>query len=749
MTDFARSKERAFAGGGLVRSLLGSTRSGRVALLIGASTVFASPAHAQQLAPPAEQNSPVEDANGAEEIIVTARVQKLYRVEATSTGKLPTAPLESSQVITTLTKQLIEDQGARDAQDLYRNISGVSFYSFAGVAARGFRQEEIFYDGLRGDPNAGFSVPQLFNIERVEFLKGPAGMLYGPGAPGGLFNYITKKPTDQFELQVRGIAGLPSRFGGLAEANVPLGNGFAARGGIFYENRDLQRYNADQRTLIADGGVAYDAGPVKFILQATRYDQRQNAARLRGIPVDENGYFLADRKWNANEPEDFLQMTSDVIQGRIEAKPTSTIMVDATVRWNKGREEQRYHEMNALLDTAGNVLANTAPRSQVAGVRREYRIQYRNQQSWSFGTNAVWSADLGANVRNRVLLGFDWYTVEESRRASRLRGNGTPRAGLPSPISLANPVYQPGITASYNAGPFTDNLVNGTRTGFYALDELTVGPLILTGGVRRDDFKDTVNANGFSGGATTYRGGAVYRVTPAISLFGQYATSFEPQAPADQLTVVGGPFAPSAGDIIEGGVKTALMNGRIQTSAAVYRIKRTNVLQPNPAGDVAGDGFDDRIAAGEVTSQGFEFDIAADITPDWVVTVNYAYNDARITAGPVGGLGNIGDSVGDRFANAPRDKLGFWTRYQIRPANLAVAFGGDYLSERISVQGQRVPPYLIFDMSLIYEKGPIRAMLRVDNLFDKTYAASGFTVNAGHYPGRPRSAFIELQYKLR
>lgn len=55
--------------------------------------------------------------------------------------------------------------------DLYRSISGISYFSYAGVTLRGFRQENVLYDGLRGDPYAGFSVPQLFNIERVEVLK--------------------------------------------------------------------------------------------------------------------------------------------------------------------------------------------------------------------------------------------------------------------------------------------------------------------------------------------------------------------------------------------------------------------------------------------------------------------------------------------------------------------------------------------------------------------------------------------------
>ena len=56
--------------------------------------------------------------------------------------------------------------------------------------------------------------------------------------------------------------------------------------------------------------------------------------------------------------------------------------------------------------------------------------------------------------------------------------------------------------------------------------------------------------------------------------------------------------------------------------------------------------------------------------------------------------------------------------------------------------------YMVFDASLIYEIGPVRAMLRVDNLFDKTYAASGFIDRTGHFPGEPRSVFLEVGYRF-
>lgn len=677
------------------------------------------------------------DLNGT--IIVTGRAQKLYRVDQTVTGKLPTEPLESSQVITTITEQLIEDQGARDAQDLYRNISGVSFFSYAGVTARGFRQEEIFYDGLRGDPYAGFSVPQLFNIQRVEFLKGPAGMLYGPGAPGGLFNYVTKKPDpERFEAVVNAVIGTEDRYGGSAEINTPLGAGLAARGGLFYEDRGVFRFGAASRTFIADGGVSWDAGPARLILQATRYDQELAANRLRGVPVDDEGEFIADRRWNHNEPTDYLNLLSDVIQARVEAEPFAGLTFDATLRYNDGFEEQQYHEPRGLFDSDGD--------GAVDATIREFRDQMRNQETWSFGTNAIWSADLGANIGNRVLAGFDYFTADSAFMGRSLRGTSQVVPGLPSPLDLINPDYGESNSDTYALPPFEISQTDSSRQGFYLLDELTLGRFIVTAGIRFDSYEDEADGSTVEGDATTYRFGGVYRATDDISLFGQYATSFEPQGASAQTPLAGGPFDPTSGDLVEGGIKTALMGGRVQSSVSAYRIVRANILQADLRGDVGGDGVDDLVALGEVTSKGVEFDIAADVTPDWVVTLAYGYNDTRIT-GDNGG-GGFSGNVGDRFANAPEHQLGFWTRYQFPELGLAAALGGDYVSERVSLDGQPVNPYLVFDASLIYETGPFRALLRVDNLFDRTYAASGFIRRTGHFPGEPRSVFLQVGYRF-
>ncbi len=677
---------------------------------------------------------------GEGEVVVTARAQKLYRVEETSAGKLPTEPLASSQSITVITKELIQDQGARDAQDLYRNISGVSVFSYAGVTARGFRQQENFYDGLRGDPYIGFAVPQTFNIERVEFLKGPAGMLYGQTAPGGLFNYVTKRATRTRGGQAAIVGGTMSRYGGQAELNAPVGDVFAVRAGAFYEDRDLPRYGAANESLVLDSGAVLDLGPVKLTGQALRIEQDLAANRLRGVPVTNAGVFLADRRWNHNEPTDFLRLKSTSFQLRADVTLADGLTADAAYRRIDATERQNYHEPTALIDRN----ADGTPDAVV----RQFRNQFRDSGIDSFGANAIWASHWSDRVGNRVLVGTDHSVSGDTLSNQLINGTATAGAGRPCPLDLRNPVYRACNAASYvGAAPaVTGN--RATRTGFYALNELTVGPVILTAGIRTDTFKDQSRAaNGtvtrFRDSDETYRLGAVWRVRDDVSLFAQYSTSFEPQGVGAQDPRAGGPFAPTTGISYEGGVKTALLDGRIQSTIAFYHIRRKNVLQADPRGDPEGDGISNQVAFGEITSKGLDVDLAADLTRNWVLTLTYAYNDARITQDN-GRTAITNSVVGGRFANAPRNKLGFWTRYQLPATGFAFALGGDYVSKRLSLVNQVVRPYFVFDGSVSYETGPWTVRLRADNLFDKTYAASGFTLATGHFPGEPRSAFLEV-----
>lgn len=192
----------------------------------------------------AEQN------NDIEKIEVTGRAQQFYLETETKIGtktnldliKLP----QSAQV---LTEQLIIDQAARDITDLYRSIAGVSEYSYSGVTFRGFRDDaNVFYDGVRGDPYSGFDVPQLFNVERVEVLKGPASALYGGGEPGGMINYVTKKPSYTQKRELKLTLGNYNTRGASLDMTGGLSDTMAYRLGGYYEEQDSFRNNADSKT---------------------------------------------------------------------------------------------------------------------------------------------------------------------------------------------------------------------------------------------------------------------------------------------------------------------------------------------------------------------------------------------------------------------------------------------------------------------------------------------------------------------
>ncbi|WP_343546989.1 TonB-dependent receptor [Sphingobium yanoikuyae] len=696
------------------------------------ATLLASVCLCASVASAQEAPAAAPEAGNADQIIVTGRAQRLYRTETTTVGKTAEDPLNIPQAVQVINKDLFADQGARDATDIYRNISGVSFFSYAGVTFRGFRQDQSFYDGMRGNPFIGFSVPQLFNIERVEVLKGPAGLFFGPGSPGGIINYVSKTPEDKTGMRLVATAGNYDRRGISAEATGPIDDAgiVTYRLGGFYEASNPYRINTKNVSQIGDGAVAIKTNEGgKLTLQATIYDNDLQANRLRGVLTDNDGNFLGDIRWNANEPTDFLHLKSQAYQARYATAIGDRVTFDAGVRYFKATETQQYHE----------------PRGFVAGstdlVAREFRDQIRDVDGLSFSANLTARVDL-LGMEHKLQTGADWYD-ETSVLNSRIL-----RAGV-TPLSLSNPVYTNSARDVARAAllPFTVTDTRTKRKGAYLQDQISLtDAFMLVGGVRYDKFEDGVVGNRFyTDDDITFRTGAIFKPRRDVSVYLNWSQSFEPQSASSQTIDAGGPFAPVTGDQFEGGIKTDLFDGRLQANFAAYRIVRKNILQADTSLPPV-NGQDQLRPIGEVTAKGFEIDLSTDITPNWVALVNYGFNDTKIT-GTIAGQA-ITNAVGNRFANAPKHKLGFWTRYQLPAIDTAIAFGGEHVSRRISLSGQRVKPYTIFDASLTKGLGFAELMLRVDNIFDKVYAASGFSAQSGHFPGEPRTFLAELRFNF-
>ena len=671
---------------------------------------------------------------------VTGRAQTLYKATDAAVGTRTDTPLELvPQSIQVLPRELIDDQAARQVTDLYRSISGLSVYSYGSATLRGFRQDNVLYDGLRGDPYAGFSVPQLFNIERVEVLKGPSGALYGGGDPGGVINYVTRKPSALPRRTLRLQAGDAGFRAASFEATgqVKDHDRVRYRAGIYGETEDGTRWNTDRDGVIADASLAFDVGDTgELVLQFTDITQQLGGNRLRGVPVDDNGSFLTSRHWNHNESTDFLDMDAKVALAQYRFAPAANWDVDLAARWFENNEHQIYHEPMGLIDRDRDGTAEW--------MTRQLRNQIRDNDAVTLAGNAVWLTQTGV-IAHKVLMGADVYRTDADFGAQTANSADLARGAGPVPgIDLFNPVY--GVTSYHDYGldrlPWRSTSTRSDRYGVYLQDEIELSPRwLLLAGLRWDGFKDTDNLadTAVQGNDLSWRLGSTFVVREGLNVYANVAAGFVPQAAANQDSAAGGPFDPERSRQWEVGMKS-LLGGRWTLNTAIYRIERSNIVQST--GEVIG-GVTQMEALGLVRSKGGELDLLADLTERWVVNLSYAYNDAKVIEA---GANGITDAAGGRFVNVPRNKLGLWTRYELPALNSAVGFGADYMDERISRDGQRVKPYTVFDVSWKTQWRQWQVQANVKNVFDKVYAASGFIERNGHFPGEPRRVYLQASY---
>lgn len=719
------------------------------ALLALLLTSTALPAFAQTKAEDADTERR-NDQPDLEEIVVTGRAQEFYRVdETTLNNKYPGDLSEIAQAIQIIPSQLIEDQAAIEITDLYRNISSVSIFSYSGVTFRGFRQDEVRYDGLLGDPFAGFTVPLLFDVARLEIIKGPTAALFGSGEPGGVINYVTKGPGEEFGGLVRGVAGTFNLYGVEAEASGPLdknGELLFRLGGAF-QNTDTFRFNTNKQDFVLGGDVLWQPSPdTRLILKVDFVDQDFQGARLRGVPVDDDGNFLTTIEFNTNETNDFQRIEATAFTTRFDQAITEDLGVTLAGRVVLSEERQNYHEPRGLFDQGGTLF-----------MRREFRDQTRDVEQYTGLAEVTYGLDLGP-TRHSFLLGGEWFrrsnedffltSIDEVRAA----GLGLPSNFAVPSLNFLNPNFGRSNPVLFDPIDERDRTIRSTRWSLYAQDRIDItDELIVTLGGRLEGFEEEVDqirtnlatglasesADDFSDEALTFRGGAVYKVTEAVSPYFTFSQGFTPQSAAAQEPEAGGPFEPERSRLFEVGAKGEFFGDRLFVQTALYQINKTNILVADPTPGAPTGALS---SIGEARSRGVELDMIGDVTDDWAVVFNYAFNETEILEG----ADEVTNAVGNEFANAPDHQMGLWTRYDVRPINTAFNFGLEYVSERVSLSGQRVQPYVIFDTGLITSWDYLTLQLNVRNLFDKEYAESGFIERTGHFPGTPRTFRVEL-----
>ena len=659
------------------------------------------------------------DDGGAPFVVTGERVRE-PDVAALKTG----TPLrDTPQSVTTIDRERLDDQGVEQLGDALRYVPGVTLSLGEGnrdqVVLRGQPTTADFYlDGLRDD--AQYYRP-LYNIERVEVLKGANALLFGRGGGGGVINRVSKSP----DLTRSGgtLSGGIDTFGawsGSGDLNLALSASAALRFNATYEKLDNQRDFF--------GGHFIGAAPTLLIAPDDRtrvtfayeydHDERledRGIPSLGGVPI--SGY---DHTLFGSPTLNQSKVDAHVGRVRVERELADGLKLDVSGQF--AHYDKFYQNVVPGLATATTV--------SLSG--------YNNAQSrdnWIGQANLVWQGRTGP-IGHTLLAGVEIgdQSTDSQRYNALFAGSAT--------VTLAPVLTLPTITFN---GTRTASTTRVTSKSAYLQDQIELAPwLQVIGGLRFDRFEisatNLVNSTqtGRSDGKWSPRFGLVLKPQQNISVYASYAKSFLPQS-GDQFTTLDPTYQslePEAFRNLEVGVKWDLTRD-LSLTAAAFQLDRSNSRIADPANP----GF--WVLTGSSRSRGIEASLNGHLTPQWQASLGYTYQAGEIRSA------TSAAPAGRQLALLPHHQLAAWTRYDFTPRfglGLGVVHqSGQFASISNAV---KLPAVTRLDAAAFFTlSNRVSLQLNVENLADARYYASASSDN-NILPGKPLTARVTARVKF-
>jgi iron complex outermembrane receptor protein len=668
----------------------------------------------------------------------------------TQTGsRLGLTPLETPASVEVIPGVTIQERKQTSvSQAVTQNATG--FTSSAspgngdtGLAARGFNGHGSvmqLYDGTRLYVGAGtVTFPfDTWSTERVEVLRGPASVLYGEGAIGGVINVVPKKPTDYFTNEALVAIGTDAtrRFG--VGSGGPISDQLAYRidaSGVQSEGW-MDNEQGDFSSIAMSGAVSYK--PVKELKLTVSHDQAYRSPNSYwGTPLI-NGVIPERIRFKSYNIQDHdTNFVDSWTQVKTEWNPTQWFSLTNTAY--RLATDRHWHNVETYD------FQETGPNA--GKVRRtSYTEVAHDQEQYGNRLDATLRANFGGGVKNELVVGFD---VNRIAFVSTSNSGATP---VPeSFVDAYNP--QPGffIHNPPGMGPRTGTVTR--QYSVFAEDRLELSKeLALVAGIRLD--KPTLNRWDLLTGAyvrrelshTPWRVGAVFTPVKDLAFYAQYSTGVDLIGGAViTLSAANANFEPATGQQYEVGVKQAFWNGRGEWTLAAYNIEKQNLLSRDPNNSLLVRQI------GAQSSRGIEASLALQVTN----TVRYEGNVAVLEAqydqfGTTTGSGvnaRLIDYSGNRPTNVPQQVTNNWLSWAFMPqweGHLGVQWVGAVYNDDANTVKR--PPSTVVNLGLDYDVTKNSEIsFWLFNAFDEVYATGGSATEWQLAP--PRSA--ELSYRIK
>lgn len=652
-----------------------------------------------------------------------------YTAREVSVGKLVQSPRETPQSISVITRQQLDDRNVTKVEDAVKLSTGMTVTRFDGAGnyntfqSRGFDLGSIQLDGVP-IPQGNYSTLDTAMYDRVEVLRGPAGLLQGASEPGGTVNLVRKRAPAK--LAIGADAALGSF--GLRRGVVDVGGGLNAEGTIraravaVAEDKDSFVDTLCNNKRLGYGTLEWDIAP-STTLSVGAAQQRVRASIDQGLPTYSDGR-LADlpRSAFAGLRANRQDLETTDLFAELEHRLDGGGVVRLSARDIDRTAFYRSARANSALSSNGSFTMET--------VDGDFRVRTRNYDLFLATPVQV------AGRTHKLLVG-----------ASHNEGkswDGNYGYGPSQPFNLLQPNYDLAYPAIPLPG-FT-SIVTRRENALYGQAQigLTDTVKLLAGG--RLSWADVVTKR-TSDGATTATADPGRQFVPAVALmwdfhplytaYASYAETFVVQSQLDAAKQL---LNPRTGTQVELGVKGEFLQKRLQAHAALFRIMDENRAIADPVVTNAS------IAGGKVRSQGFEAEVSGQPMPGWDVVAGYAYNDTRYLRAPVAQQGQVFSPV------TPRHSVNLFTRYAFTsPALRGFSIGGgmSYRSAFYAQSGAlRITSgdYALLNAQVGYQiNDHLSVNLSVDNLLDKTYYEKVSGVSRQNFYGEPRRVTVALK----
>lgn len=704
-----------------------------------------------------------EQGEELEEVVVSAVIGTYYESTSQMASKMPMEIRDLASSLSIMNESAIRDRNAVALTDVFNYVVGatqsqgnINGFSFRGFPNTGSYTQNIQFDGLLG-ATLKKAATSAANVDSLEFLKGPNGVMYGQMNPGGLLNIVSKSPLERAQYGLRLSLGqyagaFRSRAGDVFNLNFDATGPIAGSEKLFYR-------------LVVDGGETPSSRPgnhsksrsiypslmfkwsedTSLLIKAEDSDDRRRQDD-GVVPIFTGGTAFGPNATWTTAPLDTVYNNSDD-WAHDYGSAIAAVFRTKVDDWNFRVQTRSVWHVDQVYEFTVNNANVYNPMAAFATPTTTLRRQFNNVKNghrYNFADASVHRAFGPESFQHTILFGLSG--GGEAFYNNRIAFG--PNTTVAQAIALINPVID---LYSYPTTGIIGQRYEVTRQtmfGQYLADQIKVGDkLNISLGVRREmlkaygaDFHKEITP-------ITGQAGIVYDVTPAIAVYGSWSESAKPQTTVSFNPQGGTDFPPESGEQFEIGAKIQSADANMNLTLAAYQITRTNVVVPSGTNFQANDpavlsglvvvGTPISRLDGKQRSRGYEIELQYQPMQNWQLQLGYAHSDAKILES----LRNPA-SVGLNLANAPTDTGNFWTRYNIPNGRFAgLGFGGGviYVGEAFAGDPTTAVYYLMpawtrVDASAYYKWGRYDVALNIQNALDRRYIASAqsaLTLNVG------------------